>query len=223
MKDGQSSISKTCVSTSGNQEWLAFLYTWSVIYWCSYITLEPLIATLKRSTRVAQPHFFLTYFYSQDLWSMGMSKSWVTSHPTSSMTKLAAFDHVSASAKVKQPFSWVHQVCEEAELGAGPQHGDAGSTAGRTGPAWHCLAVVKAIGLGWLANRRWKGEAAREEGKELVWKSSCILHLHLMLDRTGLDRENDYVYSACLHRDTLFLGNIHYAMPPKSTWHLETC
>lgn len=92
---------------------------------------------------------------------------------------------------------------------------------GRTGLAWHCLA--KAVGLGLLTNHRWKGEAAIEEGKELIWESSWILHLHLMLDRMGLDRKNDCIYSVCLHRDALFLWNTQHVMPPKSTWHLEAC
>lgn len=33
----------------------------------------------------------------------------------------------------------------------------------------------------------------QQEGKELIWKSSWILHLHLMLDRMGLEKMTTFV------------------------------
>lgn len=93
---------------------------------------------------------------------------------------------------------------------------DAGSRGGSTGPVWPWPRLLALVCL------HATGRTERQqEGKELIWKSSWLLHLHLTVDRMRLDGENDCVYSACLHRDSLFLGNIQSVMPPKSTRHQE--
>lgn len=151
-----------------------------------------------------------TYFhkiYGAQVWARAGYFTLLLPHDSTS-----CLDHVSASAKVRA-------AREEAELGAGPQQGDAvvrqQNWASRT---------PSGFGQGYWSWFAPKPQVERQqEGKELIWKSFWILHLHLMLNRMGLDGENDYVYSTCLHRDTLFLGNIQCMMPPKSTWHLESC
>lgn len=150
------------------------------------------------------------YQYEQEL---------VTAHPPSPTTQWAGLDHVPASARVKQYSPPFQQVHEEAELGAGHSTGmlEAEQAAlGQSDPAWPWPRLLA------LACSHTTGRTERQqEGKESIWKSSWLLHLHLKLSRMGLDGENDCVYSACLHRDSLFPGNIQSVMPPKSTWHLE--
>lgn len=109
----------------------------------------------------------------------GYEQEPVTSHPASPMTKCAVLGYVSASAKLSVTLFLSAASPWGGRAASGLQHGDAGHTVGRTGPAWHCLTLAKAIGLGLLTNHRWKGEAVREEGKELIWKRSCICTLCL--------------------------------------------
>lgn len=133
------------------QQLLTLLYTLSVTYRCSSSTPEPLVATLKKGTRVIQSQLFLMYFYFPRSTDYQNDQELVTSHPSSPTTQLAGLGCVSASAKVT---AILFPVPASPSIGRAGCRSTAQGSWKQSRQHWACLALVKAVGLGLLSHHR---------------------------------------------------------------------